>query len=144
MRDYQRKAVYAWERKAVAPFGGPPISFENAQMAVDGIWLAMGLKFPPKVKRKEQHNVRVWAKANREQVWLPPEGVPTWVIIHELAHSMTFNVDGCEDSHHGPDFVGIYIKMLDKFLGIPTLMSMYTAKQAGLDFNLAATPVFVK
>jgi hypothetical protein len=67
---------------------------------------------------------------------------PAWVILHELAHALNGTIEGDTDAH-GPDFVGLYIKLLDKVLDIPLALTMYSLKEAGVKYNLAATPRFL-
>ena len=47
MRDPQRSRVYAWEEAVVAPRDPSAIPYEQAQMLVDGVWLAEQLLYPP-------------------------------------------------------------------------------------------------
>ncbi len=51
--------------------------------------------------------------------------------------SSTF--DGYTDEH-GPDFVGLYIGLLERWLNIPTPLLMFTATKHHVAFNLAAKP----
>lgn len=63
---------------------------------------------------------------------------PTWVIIHELAHSLTTDLE-LGSALHGPDFVGVYMRLLDRFIpGANLVMLMTTAKAMKLDFNIMA------
>jgi hypothetical protein len=39
-------------------------------------------------------------------------------VLHELAHTCTITVDGDEDGH-GPDFMGVYLQLLDQVGNIP-------------------------
>ena len=135
MRDYQQRKVYRWEDSVVASrLRDDTITFEDAQTFINGVWLSMGLMHPPLIDKMAAQATKVFACANREFVKIR-EQTPKWIIIHELAHSMAAEGEG-----HGPDFVGIYIKLLQKVLGFPVPVAMYTLKEAGIDFNLGAKP----
>ena len=141
-RDSQKSKVYRWENSVVAPFSKGAIPFEKAQAFVDGVWLAHGWLYPPQVELMPKQAKRVFATGSRARLRLR-ESTPDWIILHEIAHTLTSNEDGRSDGH-GADYVGVYIKLLDKVLNVPTLMCLYTLKQAGVKVNLAAIPWMLK
>lgn len=138
-RDYQKSKVYRWENEIIGPKGGARIMYDDAQTFINAVWMANGLLYPPKVVPMPRQNRRYIARANRFSVWLKPgQSTPTWIILHELAHSMTG--DESESDHHREDFLGVYMKLVDRHLKIPLPLLMFTANKAGLKFNLAAQP----
>jgi hypothetical protein len=137
-RDGQRSKVYAWEGHIVAPLSKRSVPFEAAQAFVDGVWLAHGWLYPPHVALKAKQATRTLADGCRGEIRIRPF-TPDWLILHELAHALTSDHDGCS-SGHGADFVGMYIKLLDKVMRIPLPLSLYTLQQKGIKFNLFATP----
>lgn len=142
-RDYQKSKVYAWENQHIANYGGSPriIGFEEAQRFVDGVWLANGWLYPPRIHyRKATKNI--WANAHRGIVNMPDQ-LPAWVLLHEISHSLTTTSEGDTCDYHGANFVGVYIKLLDKILNIPLPYIMYTLAKAGVEYNLGAKPVFL-
>ncbi len=144
MRDLQRSRVYAWEDAVVAPRDRSAIPFEQAQMLVTGVWLAEQLLYPPRVEPMPHQARRTWATGSRTMIRLPQDRpTPTYVILHEVAHALSSTVDGDTDAH-GPDFVGLYMGLLDRRLKIPTPLLMFTANQHGVTFNLAAKPRFME
>ncbi len=113
-RDRQRGRVYLWEDEVVAPRDLSRISFTDAQGMVDAIWSELGLRHPPKVEPlPAQARIRL-ADASR-LVLRPPPLIPSWCLLHELAHAMTSDHDGTSDGH-GPRFVGIYVQLLVRYL----------------------------
>ena len=70
------------------------------------------------------------------------ERVQTWVVLHELAHSMTSTFEGHSVGHRAP-WLGIYMRLIERYLGIPMLVLTSTAGRAGLDFDITAAPVFL-
>ncbi len=138
MTDFQRKKVYRWERHVIAPLSKRSIPFEEAQAFVDGIWLAHGWFYPPRVSRMPKQAKKAWATGIRWEIRIQ-ESTPEWVILHELAHVLTSDEEGRNDGH-GSKFVGIYIKLLDKILNVPLLMSIYTLERDEIRFSLTAIP----
>lgn len=136
-REYQKSKLYAWEQEVVSPRAHHHVPFEKAQMFVDGIWMAEGLMYPPKVEPMPKQARRVWADAHRLKIRIPEDGIPAWVLIHEIAHSMTSLADG-HSNGHGEDYLGTYMRLLDKHLKIPLALLLFTAQKAGLKYNLLA------
>jgi hypothetical protein len=140
-RDSQKSKVYAWEDKHVIGRTEAYIPFEKCQEMVNYIWEQMGWKYPPRVIAQHKNVTKHAASANRLHVSIPEDrGAKTTVIIHELAHSATCDVDG-HSERHGPEFVGVYMKMLDKLipnLNLPVLM--YTAQLGRVKFDITHKP----
>jgi hypothetical protein len=133
MKDYQRQRVYRWEDVVVKPHCPALVPFAKGQQYVDGVWLANGWERPPKVIPLPAQTRRIAAKATFGEVWLPQQ-IAGWIILHELAHSLT-------DDRHGPNFVGMYIDLLERVEKLSRLITMYSLQQAGIDFNLGAQPL---
>lgn len=138
MADYQKSKVYAWER-AYLPNDSVNIDIKQARTLVDYIWEDMGLKYPPVVT--EFNSKRYLGTASRLQIHLLPL-VSTITIIHEISHSLTAEIDGMSCGH-GPSFVGMYVKLLDKYAGVPLPQSMALLKRARVDFDINIQPVFI-
>ncbi|MCK9462630.1 MAG: hypothetical protein M0R80_23675 [Proteobacteria bacterium] len=138
MKDPQQNRVYAWERWAVAPHDITEVLFEAIQPIVNHIWAERGLEFPPQVMPMFKKKTKK-ADATRIAVRFG-EKTYTWIILHELAHSMTSTCDG-RSNHHGALFMGIYLQLLQKYLNLDLVES---AKQAGLRLREDAIPVFLE
>lgn len=143
MRDYQRQRVYDWEDQHIRPKDRSVIPYSQAQAMVNYIWEQEGLLFPPTVREMPKQNRTAEAKANRSNVWVKPEGIASWVLLHEIAHSLTTDTFDEESQRHGPAFVGVYMRLLEKHIRIPLSLLMYTAKQDKVDFNITAKYAFV-
>jgi hypothetical protein len=140
--DVQRQKVYRWEQKAIAPIHDRIVRFEDAQTFIDGVWLAMGLLWPPEVVPMARQARRVIAKGGRLTIHLPPE-VQAWVLVHELAHALTNTAhDEGDGEGHGPDFMGMYLKLLDRVLSIPLAYTMYSLQAHSIQYNLGVQPRF--
>jgi len=140
MRDFQRQKVYDWERAHIAPRCSRIIPRANVQTVIDGIWMAHGLLYPPVVDDMPGQVRRKRADANRLTVRFAEEHIPLWVVVHELAHSMTWTIDSSIDKH-GPNFMGMYLKLLDKVCNIPLCYTMFTLQSSPVKYDLTATPI---
>jgi hypothetical protein len=140
-RDHQRSRVYAWENRVVAPHAPDPIPFSGAQAMVDAIWAEMGLRWPPKVEKLPRQATVRQADASRLVLRLP-EALPSWILLHELAHAMTSTAEGATDGH-GPRFMGLYLQLLERYLRLPTSLLLPSLQEACIEVDLAARPVFL-
>src|SRR5215211_5772365 len=68
MRDPQRSRVYAWEEAVVAPRDPSAVPYKQAQMLVDGVWLAEQLLYPPRVAPMPRQARRTWATGSRTTI----------------------------------------------------------------------------
>lgn len=139
IRDSQKQKVYDWENEHVSPLDENWVPFEQAQSIVDYIWKNEGLKFPPKV-RPLPSQARKEGCANRLYLQLPPK-TKTWIIIHELCHSLTSTFDGTSNLH-GALFMGLYIQLLSRYLNADYTFLRTTSENAGLKVQPNAKPVF--
>jgi hypothetical protein len=141
--DYQKSRCYKWEDRHVAPLDQSKVPFSNIQAVVDHIWADLGYQYPPKVRPMPKQKA-AQGDATRLTVRFPEDrSTPTWVIIHELAHSLTSTIDE-GSALHGPDFVGVYMYLLDRFIpGANLVMLMTTAKMMKVNFNIMAKPAIV-
>jgi hypothetical protein len=101
----------------------------------------MGLRYPPSVEPLPRQARRLQADANRLRLRVP-EQLPSWVLLHELAHALTSTHDG-ESDGHGPRFMGLYLQLLDRYLRLPAASLEASLLQAGIMFDLSARPVFL-
>src|SRR5262245_24515265 len=109
------------------------VPFTNGQTYVNGVWLAQGWLNAPRVNSISDGKGNALARASSGQHTLPVT-IAGLVILHELAHALT-------DDGHGPNFVGMYIDLLERVESLSRLITMYSLKQAGIDFNLGVQPL---
>jgi hypothetical protein len=117
------------------------IAFGKAQPMVDAIWSEMGLKYPPAVEPLPRQSSATIARASRLSICLPAQ-TPSWCLLHEIAHAMTSDVDGGSDGH-GPIFMGIYLKLISRYLRIDPGYLRESATGHEIKVSPAATPIFV-
>jgi hypothetical protein len=135
MRDFQQSLVYKWED--TLPMG-KVLPFDQITPYVKTVWEGMGLKHPPLVKPMPKQMRKHLADANRSTVRFHEECCER-IILHELAHSMTCHLDGLSHQHNDV-FVGVYMKLLEKFLGLNPLMLYFSAQKFGVKYDISAKP----
>jgi hypothetical protein len=140
-RDRQRSKVYAWEERFVGTRDPTSIAIAQAQGMVDAIWAEFGLRFPPKVERLPRQARSTMADATRLSVRLPKSS-SSWWLLHELAHAMTSTADGQSDGH-GPKFMGLYVKLLGRYLRLPVDTSLMSLEAADIEVDIRAEPIFI-
>jgi hypothetical protein len=125
----------------VGPRDPTVVPFVAAQAMVDAIWADMELRYPPAVERLSPHATATLASANRLSIFLP-ERTPSWCLLHEIAHAMTSTQDGRSDGH-GPAFMGVYLRLLVRYLRLDEADLLRSLAQAGIDVRRDARPAFV-
>lgn len=135
MQDFQQNLLYRWENEFIDK-RGQYLKFDEIKPVVDYVWEQEGLKYPPLVDVLH-HNDKAEARGCRNSVWFHPRGTTTKTVLHELAHALTADFE-YGTNMHGPDFVGMYMKLLEKYMGYPLPFLMYTAHKIGLKFNILA------
>jgi hypothetical protein len=140
-RDQQRARVYAWEDREIAPRDPSMVAFAAAQGMVDAIWADLGLSWPPRVEALPAQATTRMADANRLTLRLPAR-LPSWCLLHELAHALTTTHDGASDGH-GPVFVGVYAGLLARYLRLDRDWLLSSLAGAGVAVDMAARPVFL-
>ncbi len=133
--------LYAWEDRVVAPRDRSRVPFARLQALVDHVWAAEGLRFPPRVRPLPKQARATVARATRLSIEAPPE-LPSWVLLHELAHAMTSTAEG-ENDGHGARFVGLYLRLLARHARMPEEELARSLRDAGIAFDPDARPVFL-
>ncbi len=136
IRDLQAKKAYVWEDRIIIQ---DRVQFANVKSIVDYVWLGEGLSHPPLVELLPTNCTKKCGDATRLVVRFKPV-TSTWIILHEVAHAMTTLPDG-NGNYHGSLWLGVYIKLLNKYLNIPLETLASSAMLAGLKFNLDAVPL---
>ncbi|SNB74884.1 hypothetical protein SAMN07250955_11258 [Arboricoccus pini] len=140
-RDRQRSRVYAWEEAIIVPRDRSTVAFDKAQGMIDAIWRECGLDFPPRSRLLPSRARSLLGRANRLDLELPAT-FPSWVLLHELAHSMSSDHDGRSDGH-GPVFLGIYVALLVRYLRLPAPLLHDSLRQWRLVVEKDARPIFL-
>jgi len=134
-RDYQRSRIYAWEDRHIHSRDRSVISFEQAQSIVDYVWAEAGRTHPPKVVAISKTATRSVATANRLRIRIPRHGIKTTVLLHEIAHSMTGDIDKPGD--HGAACAGTFMQLVSRHIATFELAElMRIAELEGVDFSL--------
>jgi hypothetical protein len=128
--DRAARALYAWEDAVVAPRDRSLVPFARLQALVDHVWAAEGLRWPPRVRPLPKQARRTVARASRTAIEAPAE-LPSWVLLHEIAHALTADVDG-NHAGHGPDFVSAYLRLLERHARMDRPLLEATLAKAGI------------
>lgn len=138
--DYQKNKVYNWEWQYVSPFSKDLINIKHIQNMINSIWSDMGLLYPPSVELLSKKNKNL-GEATRISISFKEE-VYSFIILHELAHCMTTEENG-NCAFHGPLFVGMYVKLLVKYLRLNEEQLIKSLDDNKIDYNLNAKPLFI-
>jgi hypothetical protein len=138
--DRAARRLYAWEDAVVAPRDRSLVPFAQLQALVDHVWAGEGLRWPPRVRPLSGRAHGTVARATRLAVEAPG-ALPSWILLHELAHALTSTVEG-ETDGHGPDFVGTYVRLLVRYARLPEALLTDTLTEAGINWNPNARPAF--
>jgi hypothetical protein len=140
MTSARDRRLYAWENRVVAPLDSSVVPFDRMQAIVDHVWTAEGLKWPPRVRPRKPSRATL-ATGSRLAIEAP-ESLPSWILLHEIAHAMTSTAEG-EGKGHGPDFVGIYVHLLVRHCRMDRAMLHETLATDGIRWNPEAKPAFL-
>ena len=97
---------------------------------VNAIWADLGLRYPPKVAALPLQARTLIGRADRLTIELAPR-LPSWCLLHELAHSLTSSIEG-ESDGHGPRFMATYFFLLVRYLRLDEVELRQSAGLAGL------------
>lgn len=128
--DRAARLLYAWEDAVVAPRDRGLVPFARLQALVDHVWAAEGRHFPPRVRPLPKQARRTVARATRTSIEAPAE-LPSWVLLHEIAHALVADVDG-NGLHHGPDYVATYLRLLVTHARMERALLEATLREAGV------------
>lgn len=128
--DRCRHKVYRWEDEIVRPRDTNKITLEAAQSVVNHIWEREGREHPPQVELKRRGN----ADGTRLKIRLPENMLYTWIVIHELCHSLTSNEDGASNGHRAW-YMQVYTRLLSTYINIPLSTLHDTAAAAGIEIK---------
>jgi hypothetical protein len=139
--DPEARRLYAWEDREVAPRDASRVPFAQMQALVDHVWAAEGLRFPPRIRPLPRQARATVARATRLRIEAPAE-LPSWVLLHELAHCLTSTAEGAH-AGHGPAFAGMYLHLLVRHARMPRPALEASLRRAGIAFDAAARPMFL-
>lgn len=128
--DRAARRLYAWEDAVIAPRDRSLVPFARLQAMVDHVWAGEGRRWPPRMRPLPRQARRTVARASRTAIEAPPE-LPSWVLLHEIAHALTAEVDGSH-AGHGPDFVAAYLRLLVRHARLDRALLETTLAEAGI------------
>jgi hypothetical protein len=140
MTSARDERLYAWENRVIAPLERSQVPFEHMQAIVDHVWSTEGLKWPPRMRARKATKATL-ATGSRLAIEAPAS-LPTWILLHEIAHAMTSTADG-GGAGHGPDFVGVYVRLLVRYCRLDQGILAKTLATAAIKWNPDAKPSFL-
>ncbi len=140
MTSARDRRLYAWENRVVAPLDRSMVPFQRMQALVDYVWAAEGLEWSPRVRPRKATKATL-ATGTRLAIEAPAS-LPTWVLLHEIAHALTSTAEGTGDGH-GPVFVGTYVRLLVRHCRLDRVMLAETLAADGVPWNPDARPAFL-
>jgi hypothetical protein len=127
-RDGQRSRLYRWEAAAVLPRANRRLSLEECADLVMRVFAwaeAPQSKASWRPPRVTDGRGRRHACGSREIIKLPVWARTPAIVLHECAH-------GLAHDQHGPEFLGVYIILLERFSSLDAATLTTTARAAGL------------
>ena len=106
------------------------------------IWADLDLRFPPKVAPLPGQARRLHADGSRLLLRLP-ETMPSWLLLHEMAHALSSTHEGASDGH-GPAFMGLYIQLLERYMRWCRDELLRSAMADGIEVRPEARPAFIE
>lgn len=140
-RDAQKSKVYTWENAVFRCKDKSRVPYGNIQNLVDYVWAKEGLSFPPQVEPLPKQAKVYCATGSRLKLQFQ-ETAQTCVILHEIAHAMTSDFEG-NSNHHGSLFMGIFIQLLVRYMGLSYAELVGSAENSGLKVKIDAKPIFI-
>lgn len=140
MTSRRDQRLYAWENAVVGPCDQSLVPFAQMQAIVDFVWTEEGLRWPPRVR--PLRGARTTMASGSRVAIHAPGSLPTWVLLHEIAHAMTSTVEG-QGAGHGPDFVGVYLRLLVRHCRLDRQLLEQTLRATGIVWNPEANAPFL-
>lgn len=131
-RDSQRAKVYEWEKDLVKRFNKSDEKFDSlddVRFFYGQLAYAYNIDCPGVEFRRSKSG---GAKANRTRVKFHGE-LSSRLVIHEFAHVLTNARFGFTVQGHGPEYVSVYIHLLERYMGIPANVARIAAEEAGIN-----------
>lgn len=139
-RDFQASRVYAWEDRAIGGICSERLTFVQGVQFIEHVWSSLGLLYPPVATRSRSMNH--FLTGERIEITFRDNDLK-WMLVHEIAHALTSNLDMSICDKHGAQFVGVYVGLARRFLGIDVRYLTDSLDEAGIRYDLAARPVFL-
>lgn len=115
LRDTQRQKVYDWENKTFAGKHGETLTLDECTVLVHKALRRYGITSTVPVKDGRGHR---WARGGAREIELPRWARNELVVLHEAAHAVVDFLErrhGVTVSAHGPEFMRVFVSLLDAF-----------------------------
>jgi hypothetical protein len=106
-RDFQRTRVYRWEAAHVLPHAAQPLTLEACRTLVAAVFRWANRPAPIVTDGRGRRH----ACGSPEAIKLPRWARTPAIVLHECAHGLARDM-------HGPEFVAVYVELLERFAGL--------------------------
>jgi hypothetical protein len=138
-RDSQKSKVYAWEKALLRRMGVHEDRPESVERMVFEMSRHLGISPPKVIIWPNTH--RTGANANSVRIRFFGTKTEKWLVAHELAHTYIRRKFGPRAyAGHGPQFVDVYIYLLERFCGVPANLSRIAAEEFGVKHGSGFKP----
>ena len=143
VRDSQRKKVYRWQNYYLFNCDTEHLALNTCNFIAENIFNAFGFnnKIPPILHSNSLK--RCYFSSNKNIIRLMEEGRNRIILTHELAHALNrklnYKLFKNKDKNimsHGPEFIGIWMLLLNKWCNIPIKDLCRTADYEGVKYIL--------
>jgi hypothetical protein len=137
IRDSQAQKVYRWQWKWAE-------GNENAHLSKREVrrWLRFAckkLKLPMpnrlKIRFLKKGEKQSYYSCDQHELAFIPKHRNAIVVLHEIAHYITFRLYGCTVADHGPQFMRIWLCLLEQSRRWPSGVMYQSARAAGLQIE---------
>lgn len=138
-RDSQRARVYKWEKALMRRYNkiDEPIARADITKLVHRMSMACGVRTP----NLSYRNGTGSANANASRIRFNTLTPPPWMVAHEFAHvALRQKYGPSKYAGHGPEYVSIYIYLLERYVGIPANEARKSAEEFGVKHGKAWHP----
>jgi hypothetical protein len=132
-RDFQRKAVYAWEHSKFTAVSKIELTIEECRSLVNDASYCYGV-FPPEVIYPDYEGQRAYYQTVKQQLVFPKWSRHRHYVWHELAHYI-HHVKHCDGAIHGEKFFSIYSYLLNQYGCYPMNEIFLQASKLGIKYS---------
>ena len=133
IKDRQADKAYEWEDSFLL-WAGAHLNEKQARGLIEAACREYGIP-PPYVKvYKSNYGCSIY-DPNMHVIKLRPRHLNAGVVLHETAHAITDTILGQGLEPHGPEWLGVYMVLLEDFRIMPRAALHASAKKEGLKYK---------
>lgn len=138
MKDRQQNLAYKWEEQFLH-WPGSYLTPKGATEIAKAIARLYSIPLPELAfVTKDNRNGKSLPSSyfpDEHKIVFRPRHMSALIVLHEMAHAVTDYILGPELEAHGPQWLGVYMFLMDRFHIAPTIALTASAKAVGLKFE---------